>query len=183
MSCLALIEHLTCTSCALHETRNRVVPGHGNPKARIAFIGEGPGSEEDKVGEPFVGPAGRRLNLLLGRVGLRREEVWYDNTISCRPPGNDIRAHPNSVIVCPSLWLLPKLEQVGVRVIVAMGRTAGALYFPGKMAHELATLARFLPDGRVVVGSYHPSYALREGPWVEESIVGSFRRAKELAGG
>lgn len=174
---------LACEQCSLHQWRTQVVPGHGNPDADIAFVAEAPGVEEDRLGEPLVGPAGKRLDRHLTALGLTRDMVWLDNTVHCRPPDNDLRRFPDAQLRCPPLWLFPVLQQVRPKVIVAMGRTAGALWFPGMAAHELSRLARSTGE-YLVVGAYHPSAALREsGDWnaLDDSIVASIRRAILLA--
>ena len=172
--------HLTCMACDLHKTRTQVVPGWGNPQADIMLIGEAPGRDEDRLGQPFVGRAGRLLDEILAEVPLCRKNLFITNVISCRPPRNDIRSVPNSLIVCPPLWLEPAIEMINPKVIVAMGATAAVRWFPGKSAHQVSELARALPDGRIVVGSFHPAYSFRAGTWVNELILGSLRRAVEL---
>ena len=181
MTCRSTPAMLACTQCSLHLTRTQVVPGHGDPDADIAFVAEAPGSEEDRVGEPLVGPAGKRFDRQLAAAGLDRADVWLDNTVHCRPPDNNLRA-PDAQLRCPPLWLFPVLQQVKPRVVVALGRTAGALWLPGYDAHKMATMARNTGE-YLVVGALHPSYALRMGgDWNEadDSIVASIRRAVEL---
>src|ERR1051325_4589276 len=75
-----------CTKCRLAETRTQAVPGEGNPFARLTFLCEGPGAQEDQTGRPFVGAAGQLLNRLLAGIGMRREEVFIANVVKCRPP-------------------------------------------------------------------------------------------------
>lgn len=182
MTCLSSPEQLACTSCRLHTTRKSVVPGHGNPEASIALVGEAPGAKEDREQLPFIGPAGERLDQLLADVGASRDALWVTNMIRCRPVGNAIRSYPDAVSTCPSLWLKPELAMLmNLKVIVLMGATAGSLFLSGLRAKELAQTARALPDGRIICGAYHPSYALREGPWVSESIRESLRRAMTYA--
>ena len=182
MTCRSTSAMLVCEQCSLHQWRTQVVPGHGDPNADIAFVAEAPGGEEDRVGEPLVGPAGQRFDRQLAAAGLDRSDVWLTNTVLCRPPDNDLRRYPDAQLRCPPLWLHPVLRQVKPRVIVAMGRTAGALWFPGMGAHELSVLARNTGE-YLVVGSLHPSAALREGgDWnaLDDAIVRSIRRAKEV---
>ncbi|KKN72496.1 hypothetical protein LCGC14_0410000 [marine sediment metagenome] len=180
---MTLEDMLSCTSCELHRTRTQVVPGHGNPNADIMGIAEAPGAEEDKQGLPLVGPAGKRLDVILERVPLDREEIFLTNVVKCRPPRNDLRAHPNALVTCPPLWLDAEIQEVNPKVIVAFGTIAGNLSFPGSRAYDMATLQRMLPDGRIVVGSVHPSHALRTGgTWnmQDQSILDSLRRAVTL---
>ena len=183
MTCLATPEHLACTSCALKDHRKLVVPGHGNPQARIALVGEAPGREEDERQEPFVGRAGRHLDELLERAGLSRAEVWLTNVLSCHPPQNDLRPWANSLVVCPSLWLDKELGEVGSAVVVALGLTAASRWLPSlSTMREAAGVARVLGPGRYVLATYHPSYALRPGgAWADAAIVRSLRAASRLA--
>src|SRR5438552_15319961 len=81
-------EALTCTRCPLAGGRTNVVFGVGNPDARLMFVGEGPGRDEDLKGEPFVGRAGQKLNSLIEKLGLKREDVYIANVVKCRPPDN-----------------------------------------------------------------------------------------------
>lgn len=196
MSCLASEEMLGCTQCSLHQWRTQVVPGHGDTNAWLACVAEAPGAQEDAEGEPLVGRAGQRFDRHLAAVGLSREEVFLENTVHCRPPNNRLSDYPDALVRCPPLWLFPTLQELpNLRVVVAMGATAGGLWFPGKKAREIATLARaFLHTAGakgyinkmhiarpyIVVGAWHPSHALRTGgDWnnIDESIVASFQRA------
>ena len=159
------------------------MPGHGNPNADITFVGEAPGAEEDKQGEPFIGPAGQRFNRQLAASGLRREDVFVTNTVLCRPPGNDLRAYPDAQLRCPPLWLHPVLQQIKPRVVVALGRTAGSIWMPGLDAHEMNGLVRSVGGEYLVVGSWHPSYALRSGgEWnsLDDAVVANIKLAVEL---
>ena len=183
MTCNASNEHLTCTACSLQQWRANVVPGHGDHNATIALVGEAPGATEDREGHPFVGTAGRKLYDLMRQAGIDPMTTWYDNVVHCRPPGNAIREYPDAITRCPDLWLKPELASMpNLRCIVALGATAGTLWFPGMKAGEMATMARTLSGGVIVCGSFHPSYILRGGgQWVSDSIVDSLRRAAMYA--
>ena len=182
MACKATHELLTCTSCRLHNFRNIVVAGHGDPNARIALVGEAPGKDEDEQGEPFIGKAGQHLDMLLGNVGLVRGQLWLTNVVKCRPPSNNLRAYPDAQVTCPTLWLMPELQALpNLKVVVTLGATAGALFFPGHTATEMSTLARSWIEGYCAIGAFHPSYSLREGEWVARSIEASLRRALTYA--
>ena len=186
MSCLATPDLLTCTECPLHLTRKAVVPGHGNPNARIMLIAEAPGKVEEEKVEPLVGPAGQRLDRILAQVPLDRQDLYLSNVVKCKPPQNNLRPYPNTIVLCPQLWLDREIEHVKPAVICTLGATAGARYFPGLRAMEMAELQRVLPDGTIIVGSPHPSYALRTGGvWnkIDESIKQSLVRAKEVING
>lgn len=159
-----------------------MVPGHGDVNAVIAYVGEAPGADEDREGKPFVGRAGEMLDRLTVEAGIDPTRIFKANVLCCRPPRNAIRECPDAVSRCPELWLHDTLNALpDLRVIVALGATAGALWLPGKRAGELAKLAKAIGD-RVIVASYHPAYALREGQWVSDSIVASLSRALVYSG-
>jgi len=150
-----------CTRCGLHATRTQTVFGVGNRGARWMFIGEAPGAEEDKQGEPFVGRAGQLLTSMLKALGFRREDVYIANVLKCRPPGNrDPR--PEEARACRG-YLERQIELVSPTLIVAVGRIAAqnllATDTPlGKMRGKVHALgARRWP----LVVTYHPAYLLR----------------------
>ena len=99
-----------CTRCPLHQTRTNVVFGAGNADADLMFIGEAPGANEDRMGLPFVGQAGKLLDKLLGEIGFEREEVWICNVLKCRPPDNR-DPHPNEIEACRE-YLLRQVELI-----------------------------------------------------------------------
>jgi uracil-DNA glycosylase len=115
-----------CTRCPqLAATRTTVVFGAGNANADLMFVGEAPGANEDRQGLPFVGQAGRLLDTLLGEIGLRREDVFIQNTLMCRPPGNR-DPQPGEIQSCSS-YLLRKIDLVQPRVICTLGNFATKL--------------------------------------------------------
>jgi DNA polymerase len=121
-----LAEARDCTRCPqLAATRTTVVFGAGNADADLMFVGEAPGANEDKQGLPFVGQAGRLLDTLLGEIGLAREDVFIQNTLMCRPPGNR-DPQPGEIQNC-SGYLLRKIELVRPRVICTLGNFATKL--------------------------------------------------------
>lgn len=148
-----------CKRCPLHEGRSKIVFGTGPEDARLMFIGEGPGAQEDRQGQPFVGPAGKLLDRMLAAVGLRRAEVYITNIVKCRPPGNrDPR--PEEVNACRP-FLQAQIKAIAPRAICTLGRPA---------AHAL--LASDAPMGRLrgrwsqalgvpLLPTYHPAYLLR----------------------
>jgi DNA polymerase len=150
-----------CTRCALHETRTRTVFGTGNRTADWMIVGEAPGADEDRQGEPFVGRAGQLLTAMLAAIGFRREEVYITNILKCRPPGN--RDPLPEEVACCHDYLERQVELVGPGLILVVGRIA---------AHNL--LQTDLPIGRLrgrvhrygkagipLVVTYHPAYLLR----------------------
>jgi DNA polymerase len=150
-----------CTRCELHSTRTQAVFGVGSRTARWMFIGEAPGAEEDKQGEPFVGRAGQLLTSMLKALGLRREDVYIANVLKCRPPGNrDPR--PEEARACRA-YLDRQIELVSPTLIVAVGRIAAQ-----NLLGTDSALARL--RGRVhalgerrwpLLVTYHPAYLLR----------------------
>lgn len=143
-------------------------------------LAEAPGQAEDEDGLPFRGAAGRKLDELLAEVPLRREDIWLDNRVHCRPPRNDLRAYPNALTVCTDSWLDKVIDSVRPKVIVCLGKTAADIWFPGLKVYEQQELQRVLPNGIVVIGSRHPSAVLHGDQKAAAAIVASFRRAKEL---
>jgi uracil-DNA glycosylase family 4 len=150
-----------CTRCVLHETRSRTVFGTGSRTADWMIIGEAPGADEDRQGEPFVGRAGQLLTSMIAAIGFRREEVYITNILKCRPPGN--RDPLPEEVACCHDYLERQIQLVGPSLILVVGRIA---------AHNL--LQTDLPIGRLrgrvhhygkesipLVVTYHPAYLLR----------------------
>lgn len=115
-------EASTCTRCDLAEGRRTVVFGSGDPRARLMFVGEGPGSEEDRRGLPFVGPAGELLTKIVTAIGWTRDRVYIANVVKCRPPGNR-EPTPDEVAACRG-FLEAQIDLVRPEVLVLLGRTA-----------------------------------------------------------
>ena len=151
-----------CTRCRLHETRTQPVFGVGPRDARIMVIGEAPGAEEDRTGEPFVGRAGRMLDAMLHAIGLDRAEVFIANTIKCRPPGNrDPRA--DEVAACKD-YLEQQIDAVAPDVVVAVGRIAAQrlLHVDQPLGRMRGKTHRLAERDVPTVVTYHPAYLLRE---------------------
>ena len=166
-----------CKKCPLHENRTNTVPGEGNAKADLLFIGEGPGKKEDELARPFVGPAGKLLEELLGTINLTREDVFIANVVKCRPPGNRDPL-PEEVEAC---W--PYLQQqvalINPKLIILLGRHSLDRFIPnmkisqarGKpMRREVENLGRY-----VFYPIYHPAAALHN-PNNREPLLEDFRR-------
>jgi DNA polymerase len=149
-----------CTRCALHSGRNKIVFGDGSPDARLMFIGEGPGADEDAQGLPFVGKAGQLLNNMIAAMGLKREDVYIANVVKCRPPGNRT-PEPDEANTC-SPFLIQQIEVVQPEVIVALGATA-ATYLMGQR-QPLAALRGRVHAWRKskLIITYHPAFLLRD---------------------
>jgi DNA polymerase len=154
-----------CTKCPLHRGRTNAVPGEGPGDARILFIGEGPGFHEDKQGRPFVGASGQYLEELLGKIGLRREQVFIANVIKCRPPGNR-DPEPSEVAACRE-YLDRQIALIQPSVIVTLGRYSMERYFPGQSISRIHGQPR--RAGSVVYfPMFHPAAALRNPAWRTE---------------
>lgn len=113
---------MSCEKCALGATRTNLVFGVGNPHAKIMFIGEGPGKNEDLKGEPFVGAAGQLLNQMLERIGISRDDIYIANILKCRPPNNR-DPHPDEIAACTP-WLRQQVASVHPTVLVTLGNFA-----------------------------------------------------------
>jgi DNA polymerase len=151
----------SCTRCELHRGRTQTVFGTGNCDADWLFIGEAPGAEEDRQGEPFVGRAGKLLNAMLEAMGLERKQVYIANILKCRPPDNrDPR--PAEVAACEP-YLMQQIVRIRPKIIVALGRIAAQnllkIEVPiGRMRGQRYAYG----DMRIpVVVTYHPAYLLR----------------------
>lgn len=149
-----------CRACGLCEQRRQAVPGVGDRNARWMFVGEGPGSEEDLRGEPFVGPAGRLLDNMLGAIGLdRRHDVFIANAVKCRPPHN--RTPQGAELDACLPYLQRQIELVRPRLLVALGRPAAQALLNREIAISAARGKRFERNGVPVMVTYHPAYLLR----------------------
>ncbi|MFO7897542.1 MAG: uracil-DNA glycosylase [Planctomycetota bacterium] len=149
-----------CHSCPLAESRNRLVFGEGNPDARLVFVGEAPGREEDRQGRPFVGRAGRLLTKMIHAMGLEREDVYIGNILKCRPPENRTPTLPEMATCMP--YIVQQIEIIEPEVICALGATAlkGLLRDPKASIGRLR--GRFTDwRGTKLMPTYHPAYLLR----------------------
>lgn len=150
-----------CTRCELHRTRTQTVFGVGNRDAEWMLVGEAPGAEEDRRGEPFVGRAGKLLDAMLATVGLERQQVYIANVLKCRPPNNR-DPHGEEVQQCGA-YLLRQIELVRPRLLIAMGRFAAQSLLNttrpiGKLRGEVFEHAA---SGIPLIVTYHPAYLLR----------------------
>ena len=160
-----------CTECPLSEGRTHAVPGEGARDARVIFIGEAPGHQEDQQGRPFVGPAGRFLDELLGSIGLKREDVFIANMIKCRPPNNRDPL-PTEVAACTK-YLDRQIELLRPNLIVTLGRYAMNKYFPKESISRVRGKVR-TKDGQRILPLLHPAAALHQAS-LRESIEQDFR--------
>jgi DNA polymerase len=151
----------TCTRCRLAETRTQVVYGVGDPNADLMFIGEGPGFHEDKQGVPFVGAAGQLLNRLLDEAGISRDDVYINNTVMCRPPGNrDPR--PEETDACRP-WLDERIALIDPAVVVTLGNWATRYVLGPNVSISRVRGQRFEWKGRTVIPTFHPAAILHGG--------------------
>jgi DNA polymerase len=156
---------LTCTRCRLSGTRTQVVFSDGVPDARLVVVGEAPGANEDETGRPFVGAAGKFLDLLLLTVGLSREEsVYICNVLKCRPPGNR-NPLPDEIETC-SPFLRKQIELVRPQALLAVGSFSGQL-LTGRQGAPLGQLRGLVHsyEGIPLVCTYHPAALLRNARW------------------
>jgi uracil-DNA glycosylase family 4 len=150
-----------CTRCALAGLgRNKIVFGDGDPDARLMFVGEGPGADEDAQGLPFVGRAGQLLNNMIGAMGLRRDQVYIANIVKCRPPQNRV-PEPQEANTCAP-FLFRQIDVIRPEVLVALGATAATYLLGGKS--PLAALRGRVHQvrGSKLIVTYHPAYLLRD---------------------
>lgn len=152
---------VSCTRCELHRTRTQTVFGVGHPGAEWMFVGEAPGAEEDRKGEPFVGRAGKLLDAMLASVGRAREEVYIANVLKCRPPNNR-DPHGEEVQQCEG-YLVRQIQLVRPKLLIAMGRFAAqSLLKTSRPISQLRGEVHEYTEIKVpLVVTYHPAYLLR----------------------
>lgn len=170
----AIRTHVPC-GFEICETCTHLVPGEGSPTAEVMLVGEAPGASEDKAGRPFVGRAGRLLDLLLAEAGLAREAVFITNVVKARPPAN---RDPRPAEVAHHLpWLEAQLALIQPRLVVPLGRHALARFAPGeKISQVHGTL--LLERGRALFPMLHPSAALHN-PALRETLFADARKLPE----
>jgi uracil-DNA glycosylase len=159
---LAIKEEIgDCTRCPLaYAGRRTIVFGDGDPNARLMFVGEGPGADEDTSGIPFVGKAGQLLNNMIQAMGLKREEVYIANIVKCRPPANRV-PEPVEANTCDQ-FLLQQIDVVQPQVVVALGATA-AMYLLGVKQSLSALRGKWHScRGAKLAVTYHPAFLLRD---------------------
>ena len=157
----AALDASTCTRCRLSQGRTQVVYGVGDPNADLMFIGEAPGFHEDKQGEPFVGAAGQLLNQLLGEIGIAREDVYINNTVNCRPPGNRDPL-PDELEACKP-WLDERVALIDPAVVVTLGNWATRYILGKQVSISRVRGQRFPWSGRTVIPTFHPAAVLHGG--------------------
>jgi uracil-DNA glycosylase len=148
-----------CTRCALHRSRKQTVFGVGNPHAKLLFIGEAPGADEDAKGEPFVGRAGQLLNKIIGAMGMQREDVYIANVLKCRPPQN--RDPLPSEVECCEEYLRAQIALIQPKYICALGRIAAHWLLKTDAPLGAMRTGQYRYEGIPVVVTYHPAALLR----------------------
>ena len=164
------LEILNCSKCRLSNSRTRAVPGEGDKKALVMFIGEAPGEKEDEQGRPFVGPAGKLLTELIESTGYKRSDAYITNVVKCRPPGNRDPEEDEIETCLP--YLLKQIDLIKPKIIVTLGRHAGSTIF--KLAglkwtsmtgnHGRVYTGRIQGREVKIIPTYHPASALYKPP-------------------
>jgi len=166
-----------CTKCRLSETRTHAVPGEGSVTARIMFVGEGPGQREDASGRPFVGQAGKLLNLLLEQAGIPREDVFITNIVKCRPPQNRVPL-ADEVIACND-YLMGQIASIEPKFICPLGGAALATLLGPDLKISQVRCQVFRKSGILYVPLYHPAAALHRGA-LRETLFNDILKLKDL---
>ena len=160
---LALIaeEARACSNCGLHERRKQAVFARGNPFAELCFVGEGPGADEDALGEPFVGRAGQMLDRMIVAMGYARDAVYICNIVKCRPPENR-KPEPPEMAAC-SPFVTQQLALVKPKVIVALGATAvQGLIGTSEGITRMRGKWKLYKGSIPIMPTFHPAYLLRQ---------------------
>lgn len=166
-----------CSGCQLCGTRTHAVPGCGNTKAKILFIGEGPGQNEDLQGEPFVGAAGKLLTELIASIGLTRKDVFIANVVKCRPPGNR-DPFPEEIDACYP-YLARQIKLLKPQLIVMLGRHSMGRFLPEAKISEIhgkpMVYKGIWQKKQVYLPLYHPAVALYD-PRKKEVLFEDFKK-------
>ena len=168
-------------TCQLKKTATQAVFGHGNPNANIVFIGEAPGKNEDLQGIPFVGTAGKFLNEMLGKIKLKREDVYITNIVKYRPPNNR-DPEPIEKESCRA-WLIDELKLIKPKIIVFLGRHAMNNFFPELKisdVHGKLLIKKFENiETKKFLALYHPAAALYNGG-MRETLMKDFKKIPKI---
>jgi DNA polymerase len=165
-----------CTQCKLHRGTIKAVPGEGPATAKIMFIGEAPGFNEDRQGRPFVGASGQFLSELLALAGLRRQDVFIANVVKHRPPNNR-DPEPDEIAAC-GLFLERQINVIDPRVIVTLGRFSMAKWFPNERITRIHGQPRWVGE-RLIVPMMHPAAALHQ-PQNRPLLEADFQRLPDI---
>ena len=155
-----------CTKCPLYETRTNTVPGAGNPRAGLMFIGEGPGEQEDLQGLPFIGRSGKLLTQSIEEMGLTRNEVFITSIVKCRPPKN--RNPTKTEIKACKTYLQAQLEVIAPQIICTLGLPATQTLLGSKEGIGKLRGKWFDYNGIKLMPTFHPAYLLRSQSKISE---------------
>ena len=171
-------EASTCVRCGLAETRTQVVFGVGDPEADLLFVGEGPGAEEDRLGEPFVGRSGKLLDqLVLEEMGLTRSQFHIANVVKCRPPDNR-DPKPEEIEAC-NPWLERQLELIAPKVVITLGNFATRTLLQTREGITKVRGRTYPFRGGVLIPTFHPAAILRGGAAQMAQMRADLVRAKQ----
>ena len=174
----------SCKKCNLWMTKTNYVPGEGNPNAKVVFIGEAPGREEDKQGKPFVGNAGKLLTEVMEKFGLRREDVYITNVLKCRPPNNRDPT-PEEIEACKP-YLVRQLDVIKPSIIVCLGRHSANVIFNmfglrfssiSKVRGKFFEVSKWNKTVKIIP-IYHPAAVLYR-PQLREDFENDFKKIAE----
>ena len=168
----------SCSKCPLYKNRLKAVPGEGNEKAELFFLGEGPGQSEDKVGRPFVGEAGQFLDELLSSIKIKREDIFITNVVKCRPPNNRDPLEEETR-VCTGLYLFEQIKLVKPKMIVTLGRQAMKQFFPQIRSISAVHSKAYKKAGQVYLILYHPAVSLYQ-PSLKEILKEDFKKIPQI---
>jgi DNA polymerase len=149
-----------CVRCPLHKSRTHTVPGEGPVAAKVFFIGEAPGAQEDRLGRPFVGPSGMLLDRLLETAGLNRQEVYITSCVKCRPPNNRT-PHTQEMNTCQQAWLNEQIDLVDPQIVVLLGKVAVQQVLQDHRSLRQVHGEIVQRSGRRYLLAYHPAVAFR----------------------
>lgn len=173
-----------CQACRLAQGRTNAVPGVGSVNAKIVFIGEGPGKQEDAKGEPFVGAAGKFLNTMLESIKMSRSDVFITNVVKCRPPENR-DPQDDEIETCTSLYLWNQLELINPLIIATLGRHSMYRFLPETTkiseAHgkQMQIINKHTGKSFTIMPLYHPAAALYNGG-LRETLLNDFKKIPKI---
>lgn len=167
---------VNCSKCKLRTSCDRPVPGYGPPDAKIVVVGEAPGYYEEVQGKPFVGASGKYLTTLFNSIGINRRDIYFANSVNCRPPNNrDPMADESAA--CRD-WLDKQIEAIDPKIIITVGRFSTKIFFSQGTITSLHGSSRF--DGkRLYVAMYHPAAAMHN-PSLKSAIENDFLKLGDL---
>lgn len=168
-----------CRKCNLSKTRTKAVPGEGSANAKILFLGEAPGRNEDLTGRPFIGRAGQLLTLLIESIGLKRKDVFITSILRCRPPANR-KPKPDEIDACRA-HLDSYMDFINPRIVVLLGSTAMYTILGKKVGKITEIHGKTIKrDGITYFPTYHPAAGLRSAKVKRAELETDFRKLKNL---